>query len=152
MTRDLWRAALLERATPAGIAGSVALGVFMGCTPFVGIHAGLALVAATVFRLNRLWAVVGSRISFLPLLTFIALAEIETSHRLRTGEWAPLTRASVLEHGHEWLLDWCLGSIPVGALFALVVGAVAYAVAARREVLRPRRPAPAPPPSSGSPR
>jgi uncharacterized protein (DUF2062 family) len=151
-TKDLWRAAVRERATPIGIAGSIAVGVFIGCSPFIGFHAGLALVAATVLRLNRLWAVVGSRVSFFLLLPWITLAEIETAHRLRTGRWAPLSVADARAHAGDWFLDWGLGAIPVGAALALVLGGVAYIVAARRESsLRRRTPAPTPPPSSESP-
>ena len=150
-TTDLWRAAVRERASPAGVAGSVAVGVFMGCTPFIGFHAGLALGAATLLRLNRLWAVVGSRISFFPILPWITLAEIETAHRLRTGEWAPLSLPDANRLGKEWVFDWCLGTLPVGVALALALGGLAYAVAARRESLTRRTPAPAPPPSSESP-
>ncbi len=149
--RGLWRAALHENATPRGIASSVAIGVFSGCTPFVGFHAGIALAAATLLRLNRLWALVGSRVSFVLVLPWIVLAEIETSHRLRTGTWAPLSAASAAAHKEEWLLDWFVGSLPVGALLAVAVGGLAYGLARRRETLRLRTRAPAPTPSSGSP-
>jgi uncharacterized protein (DUF2062 family) len=148
----LWRAALEERATPLGIASSVALGVFAGCTPFIGAHAGIALVAATLCRVNRLWAVIGSRVSFFLILPWIILAEIETSHRLRTGAWAPLSAEEAFANKGEWLLDWCLGTFPVGLTLAAILGTVAYGLARRRETLRRRRLAPAPPPSSESPR
>jgi uncharacterized protein (DUF2062 family) len=147
----LWRLALAERATPGGIAASVAVGVFAGCTPFIGAHAGIAIVAATLFRLNRLWAVVGSRVSFFLVLPWIILAEIQIAHRLRTGQWAPLFSADALAHADEWFLDWCLGALPIGAALALVFGTLAYALARRRERLTPRTPSPAPRPSSESP-
>ena len=148
--KDLWLLALREHATPLEIAGSVAVGVFAGCTPFIGLHAGIALLAATALRLNRVWALVGSRVSFFLVLPGIVLAEIQTGHRLRAGEWAPLHWANAVERAHEWFADWCLGSIPVGIALALVVGATAYGLAKRFDALKPRTPAPAPPPSSGS--
>ncbi len=149
--KRLWLAALRERATPLGVAAAVAVGVFAGCTPLVGFHAGVALVLATVLRLNRLWAVVGSRVSFFPLLPWIALAEIQAGHRLRTGEWATLLAADAREPARQWLRDWVIGCVPVGLALGLALGVVAYALA-RRGDLTPRTPAPAPPPSSGSPR
>jgi hypothetical protein len=124
----------------------------MGCTPLIGLHAGLALVAATLLRLNRLWAVVGSRVSFFLVLPSIAFAEIETGHRLRTGVWAPLTVEDARVNAKGWFLDWWLGTVPVGSVLALSLGAVAYAMATRRDALRRRTPAPAPPPTSESPR
>jgi uncharacterized protein (DUF2062 family) len=149
--RNLWRLALEERATPRGIAASIAVGVFSGCTPFIGLHAGIALVAATALRLNRLWAVVGSRVSFFLVLPWIVLVEIQTAHRLRTGEWAALFSSNALARADEWFLDWCLGSIPVGGVLALAFAALAYALAERRDAFRRRRPAPAPTPTSESP-
>ncbi len=123
----------------------------MGCTPFVGAHAGIALAAATLFGRSRLWAVIGSRVSFFLILPWIVLAEIQTAHRLRTGEWAPLLSSNAVARASEWLLDWCLGSVPVGALLALVAAGLAYPIAKRRAAATPRKPSPAPPPSSESP-
>jgi uncharacterized protein len=158
--KTLWLLALRERATPSGIAASVAVGVFAGCTPFIGFHLWIALFAATLFRLNRLWAALGSRISFFLVLPWIVLAEVQTGHRLLTGEWAPLLSSNAVARANEWFGDWCLGSIPVGGALAFVVGALAYAFAKRRKgastlpppsAFTPRTPAQAPPPSSGSP-
>jgi uncharacterized protein (DUF2062 family) len=151
--RNLWRLALAERATPGGIAASIAVGVFAGCTPFIGFHAAIALVVATLFRMNRLWAVIGSRVSFFLLLPWIVLAEVQTAHRLRTGEWAPIFSANAVARADEWFLDWCLGAIPVGAALAAALGGLAYVLARRREArLTPRTPSPAPSPTSESPR
>jgi uncharacterized protein (DUF2062 family) len=148
--KNLWLLALRERATPLGIAGSVAVGVFSGCTPFIGLHAGIAILAATLLRLNRVWALVGSRVSFFLVLPGIILAEIQIGHRLRAGEWAALRWSNAVERANEWFTDWCLGSIPVGVALAFVLGATAYGVAKRFDTLTPRTPAPAPPPPSGS--
>jgi hypothetical protein len=149
----LWRAAVHEHATPKGIGWSVGVGVFAGCTPAIGLHAGVAVVLATVFRLNRIWAVLGSRICFFLILPWIAFAEIQIAHRLRTGQWATIPRNDVLEHAREWIEDWFLGCVPVGALLGVGFGVLAYFLARRRDArLRRRTPAPAPPPSSGSPR
>jgi uncharacterized protein (DUF2062 family) len=144
--RDLWRRALLEHATPRELGFSVAVGVFVGCTPFVGFHAALALACATLLRVNRLWALLGSRVSFFVTLPWIVLAEVQVAHRLRTGAWAALSIRDAVDHAREWLVDWWLGAAPVGALLAVLFGALAYGVA----TLRRRRPSPAPPPSSES--
>jgi uncharacterized protein (DUF2062 family) len=144
--RDLWRRALLEHATPRELALSVALGVFVGCTPFIGLHAGIALALATLLRLNRLWALIASRVSFFLTLPWIVLAEIQVAHHLRTGAWAALSTRDAVDHAREWLFDWWLGVVPVGTVLAVLFGALAYGVAA----VRRRRPSPAPPPSSES--
>lgn len=125
--------------------------MFAGCTPAIGLHAGVAVVLATVLRLNRIWAVLGSRICFFLILPWIAFAEIQVAHRLRTGSFATIPRHDVLAHAREWTIDWFLGCVPVGAALGVAFGALAYVLARRREErLRQRTPAPAPPPSSGS--
>jgi uncharacterized protein (DUF2062 family) len=130
--RDLWVLAKTERATPRQIGFAVALGVFVGCSPAVGFHGGLAVGCATVLRLNRLWAFLGSRTSAFFVLPLITYAEVQTAHHLRTGEWITLDRARVLEHGTELLADWFLGMIPVGGALATALGFLAYAIADRR--------------------
>ena len=157
----LWRLAKSERATPREIGWAVAIGAFAGCTPAVGVHGPLAMGLATLARKNRLFAWLGSRISNMVLLPFIALAEIQLAHRIRTGAFASLTRETILSQAPDLLLDWCLGTFPVGAVLGAVMGLSAYGFAHRRDARRARRdrekpltpptPAELPPPSSGSP-
>ena len=68
---------------PREVAWSVAVGVFCGCSPFIGLHMWMALGLATALRLNRLWAFVGSRVSSSILVAWIAFSEVELAHRLR---------------------------------------------------------------------
>lgn len=126
MTLRLWEQAKNEHSTPREIGWAVAVGVFSGCTPFVGFHMWIALALATLFRLNRLWSFLGSRISFSPLLAGIAFCEIESAHRLRTGSWAPLALGDAVEHGRELLDDWLLGTGIVGVACAVTMGVAAY--------------------------
>src|SRR5689334_4218671 len=81
-TKALYRAAKAERASPRELFWAVFVGVFAGCTPAVGVHGPLALGLATLFRKNRLWAWLGSRISNMIILPFIAIAEVQVAHRL----------------------------------------------------------------------
>jgi uncharacterized protein (DUF2062 family) len=161
----LWALAKSERAAPREIGWAVAIGAFAGCTPAVGVHGWVAVGLATLFKKNRMFSWIGSRISNVFLLPFIVLAEIQVSHRLRTGAWMDVDRRHVLDQAPHLLLDWCLGSIPVGAALALALGLLAFWLARRRdarvqraqlaaEAARAATPAPPrelPPPSSGSP-
>lgn len=122
----LWERARTEHSSPREVGWSVAIGVFSGCTPFVGFHIWIALALATLLRLNRLWAAVGSRVSITPLFALLAFGEIEGAHRLRTGCWAPLSVRDALARGAELLGDWLLGATLVGSVLGAVVGAVAY--------------------------
>jgi uncharacterized protein (DUF2062 family) len=137
--KALWRLARSERASPREIGWAVAIGAFAGCTPAVGFHGWVALALATLFRKNRLFAWLGSRVSNILILPFIAFAEVEIAHRFRTGIWVSLELDRALEQAGGLLLDWCLGTIPVGGAIALVLGLGAWAVAARRQRTRDAR-------------
>jgi uncharacterized protein (DUF2062 family) len=148
----LWQKAKSEHASPREIGIAVAMGAFVGCTPLIGAHMWIALGLATLFRLNRLFAFLGSRVSNSIILAWVVLAEIEIAHRMRTGTFIPLTARDALDQGPALLLDWCLGVIPVGAAVGLIVGTVAYLLACARDrrAMR-RRLAERLPPSSESP-
>ncbi len=137
-----------ERSSPREVAFSVGIGVFSGCTPALGFHMWIAVGLASVFRVNRLWAFLGSRVSFAPLWTWIVFCEVELTHRLRTGAWVRLAPKEVATHAGDLLFDWLLGTLIVGGALAVVAGSLAY-FAARR--FTPRTPATLPPPSSESP-
>jgi uncharacterized protein (DUF2062 family) len=134
--RYVWQLAKNERAEPRAIGWAVAVGVFVGCTPALGLHGGIAVAAATLLRLNRLWAFLGSRVSAFFILPFITYAEVELAHILRTGAWVTLDREHVVDQAKELLLDWCIGTLPVGGALAVALGLAAYAVARRRASIR----------------
>lgn len=129
--RALWLLVRNEHATPREIGRAVAVGVFSGCTPAIGFHGWMALGLATLLRLNRLWAFLGSRVSMFFILPWIALAEVEVAHRLRTGAWAAVTVDTVLHEAPTLLVDWLIGAALLGTLLAAALGFVAYAVAER---------------------
>jgi uncharacterized protein (DUF2062 family) len=166
----LWKLAKSERATPREIGWAVGIGAFAGCTPAIGVHGPLAMGLATLAKKNRMFAWLGSRISNMIMLPFIALAEVQVAHRIRTGMYLDITRETALDQAPNLLLDWCIGMFPVGGAIGLVMGLLAYAVALRRDARKARvtaatavtaaatrasatteTPAELPPPSSGSP-
>lgn len=136
--RLLWKLAKSERATPSEIGWAVAIGAFAGCTPAIGVHGPLAMGLATLARKNRLFAWLGSRISNMMMLPFIALAEVQISHRLRTGAYLELTLDNALDQAPNLLLDWCLGTFPVGGAVGLVMGLTTWAFAHRRDARKRR--------------
>lgn len=150
--KTIWTLAKSERASPREIGWAVAIGAFAGCTPAVGFHGPLALALATVLRKNRLFAWLGSRISNMIFFPFITLAEVQASHRLRTGGWLTLDSKGAIEQAPALLLDWCIGTIPVGIAIGGAMGITSWAIATRRDRRRAERgsdeeaaPAPVPP-------
>lgn len=137
--KTLWRLAKSERAAPREIFWAVFLGAFAGCTPAVGIHGWVGVGLATLFKKNRLMAWIGSRISNMIFLPFIALAEVQLAHRVRTGAWAQIDRDTAISQAGSFLLDWCLGTIPVGIVIGVLCGLLGYALAVRRDRRRAAR-------------
>jgi uncharacterized protein len=155
--KALWLLAKNERAAPMEIFWAVFIGAFAGCTPAVGVHGALAIGLATLFRKNRLFAWLGSRISNMVFLPFIAYAEVQVAHRIRTGEWVEMTvdRDKALVQAAQLLLDWCLGTIPVGIVIGAAVGMLGWAWAKRRDkklaaAARASTPEPEPAPATDS--
>jgi uncharacterized protein (DUF2062 family) len=129
------RALLTERATPRGLAFAVALGVFLGAVPLIACHTVVILIAAALLRLNRVAAVAASQLCMPPLVPALC---IEAGHLLRYGHFLTLEgvhslrEASFLDLGYmglQCLWEWCLGSLLVGSVLALVIGALTYAAA-----------------------
>lgn len=151
LARNLWERARREHSSPREIGLSVGVGAFIACTPLLGFHLWLALGFATVLKLNRLWAMIGSRLSMTPILVVTTFAEIQTAHRLRTGGWAAMTLHQALARGPELLIDWAIGSVIIGSGVATIAGLVAMTLARRWEQLTPRGLAALRQPSSESP-
>jgi uncharacterized protein (DUF2062 family) len=130
---------------------SVGAGVFSACTP-LGAHWVIALGLATLLRVNRLWALLASRISIFPVYALIIFCEIESAHRIRKGVWASLAPHEAAAQAGQLLGDWVLGMLVFGTALACFVGLAAYAVArAFQARVKPPRPAPTLPASSESP-
>ena len=52
--RRLFRDLRTEGAGPVRESAAVAVGVFIGCLPFLGLHLVMCLAVGWLFRLNRL--------------------------------------------------------------------------------------------------
>ena len=129
------RALLVERATPRELMFAVALGVFLGAVPLIACHTLAILVAAAVLRLNRVVAVAASQLCMPPLVPAVC---IEVGHLLRCGRFLTLEglpdagNTSFIQLGYlglQCLWDWCIGSLPVGAALAVLLGSATYVTA-----------------------
>ncbi|APS00379.1 hypothetical protein BCY86_06565 [Pajaroellobacter abortibovis] len=122
----LWRQVKDEQSSPAQLSLAVGLGVFIGCSPLVGLHGWLAIGGATLLRLNRLYCFLGSRIANFLTLPWIILAEIELSYRFRRGVCAPLDIVTIIDQAGELFLDWWIGFPLVGITLAFFVGSLTW--------------------------
>lgn len=144
--------------SPVRTAAAFALGVFLGFSPFFGLHTLLAVVAAFAFRLNRVAAVAGVYVN-LPwfVAPYYTLTTVGGARLLgvplppqfgqRLGSLFDMSfLSSGFWHGLGDLLHPLLWPYLVGStLGALVLGAVAYwlavpaIIAGRKHVHLPHR-------------
>ena len=138
-----WLDTLLHVAdTPERTAAAFAMGVFFGFSPFLGFHTVLAIIAAFLFNLNRVAALLGVY-SNLPwiiapyyaIVTMIGATLI--GRKLPAGFKAQLTGLFELSvfHGEFWyqlitILKPLFWPYAVGSLLgAIVMATVAYPLA-----------------------
>lgn len=124
-----------EWDTPVRQAAAVALGIFIGCTPFYGFHLALTLVFGTLLRLNRLKVYVAAQISNPFMAPFLYASEVQVGGWLRRGTWyLPSNWADV----KWWNVagDVLLGALVIGGGLAVIGGAGTYAVVNRRGLTR----------------
>jgi uncharacterized protein (DUF2062 family) len=153
----MWDAAKKERASPRQIGVAVAIGAFACFAPVLWLHLATALLLATIFRVNRLWAAAASQLpSLFGLLRVpILFVELEVGRYVRTGAWLDLTPREAMKSAPHLLLDWVVGCATAGVLAASLLGIAAFAWARRRDRLAASAPAmpndpPAPPGISGA--
>ncbi len=119
---------------PAALALAVALGIFLGCSPFYGLQTVLVFAFAALFRLNPVLAFLGSQVSIGPVGLGIAGVEVALGEWLRYGRWA-MPRATAGLGLARWLwghalYSWVLGSAVLGAALAAAGGLAAWAALA----------------------
>ncbi len=157
---DRLRALLHLDDPPWRLALALAVGVFISCTPLYGVQTVLALVVATVCRLNKAATVLGTWINlpwFAPFLYAAALkigAWVLAQVRNREAEALAVLFGSPLRVSLRDLVsvlpDISLALV-IGTTVVGLVAATATYVVALGMIRRRRARASAPPPSSSQP-
>ncbi|HUP22561.1 MAG TPA: DUF2062 domain-containing protein [Thermoanaerobaculia bacterium] len=122
-----------EGGSAVASGGSVALGTFIGCLPFYGLHLLLCATLAPLFRLSRLKAYLAAHVNNVFTAPFLLYLELGAGHWLFEGTWPELEVAS-LRGGGAWSLgrDLLAGSAMVGTGLGVLLGLAAFGVASRR--------------------
>ena len=102
---------------------AIGAGVFIGCSPFYGLHLFICLAVGKLFRLNRLKLYLAANISNPFVAPFLLLAELQTGAWIRRGEWHALTLETV-RTVDPWVFgaDLLAGSLAVGAALGMAAG------------------------------
>ena len=122
-----FKAILSLDSHPGHISAGFAVGVFISFTPFFGFHTGMAILAAFVFRLNKLTCLTGSWVNT-PLTVIPVLGLSYKLGRVLRG----LPAGELHVRGLEWhylkgkAASLLLGSSILGFFAALIAYFVCY--------------------------
>lgn len=136
LDRELWKERLRKILTldnhPGHIAAGFAVGTFISFTPFFGLHTALAVVAAFLFRLNKLTCVTGSWVNS-PLTVVPVLGLSYKIGRLLLGRPPAELHVRSLEWQHlrKYASSLLLGSSVIGFLAAVVAYFACYWIVVR---------------------
>jgi uncharacterized protein (DUF2062 family) len=94
--RERARGVLHLDEEPSHLAAAMAVGVFIGFTPFYGLHTLIALVVAFLFRLNKVAIVTGAWINLPWFAPFIYAFCLRLGEALLSGNFSSFSWASVM--------------------------------------------------------
>jgi uncharacterized protein (DUF2062 family) len=114
-------------------AAAIAVGVFIGCSPFYGFHLILCIAASTLFRLSPLKTYLAANISIPLVAPWLVLAELQTGALMRRGTLHPLSIVALKRTGAVVIgADLLIGSLMVGGVLAALAAWGTFALASRR--------------------
>ncbi|HEY0557264.1 MAG TPA: DUF2062 domain-containing protein [Thermoanaerobaculia bacterium] len=131
--RDLLYKMRTEGMSPGKQAGAVALGVFIGCTPFYGLHLPLCILLAKLLRVNPALTYLAAHISLPGVTPFLMMAELETGRRLRGQSYLHIHFHELRQLGFRQVgADLMLGTLAIGGGLAVVFALLTWWMARRR--------------------
>src|SRR5262245_15748886 len=127
------RRARLEGNTPLRQALAIGLGLYIGATPFIGLHLALAIGLGWLFGLNRVKVYAAAQISNPLVAPFLYAIEAQVGSRLRNGHFLTLSRVDDVRVP-GLAADILLGSVVVGLTLAAIGAALTYWGSSGRKV------------------
>jgi len=117
---------LAIRDTPNAIAGGVAIGIFLGFTPLIGLKTLLSLFFAWIFRCNLLAAAIAVTLHdiVLPFMPFVFRLEYDIGYWLLSS---PHELPTPVRHLHLTGRDWRSWTTFVKVGFPVLVGSLLVA-------------------------
>ena len=121
---------------PLRMSLAAGLGLFFGIAPIWGYQMIVVAALAHFLRLNKAIALVASNISIPPVMPFILYGALLLGHWMFTGHLFELSLNQINKtKALQYLWEWVVGSLALGAIVAVVGALLTYAVArlARKE-------------------
>ncbi|KAF2514026.1 DUF2062 domain-containing protein [Flavobacterium zhairuonense] len=106
---------------------AIALGIFIGFSPFWGFQTILLFTFAAIFRLNKVIAYLTSNVSFPPFIPFIIYASLQVGSIFVSSD-APLVLDSsiTLDDIQKNATQYIVGSLILATVSALSIGLISY--------------------------
>ncbi|TDW50160.1 glycosyltransferase involved in cell wall biosynthesis [Flavobacterium sp. 270] len=106
---------------------AIALGIFIGLSPFWGFQTILLFTFAALFRLNKVIAYLSSNVSFPPFIPFIIYGSLKTGSLFVSND-VPLVLDSslTLDDIQKNAAQYIIGSLILATVLALVSGLISY--------------------------
>jgi uncharacterized protein (DUF2062 family) len=121
---------------PVRLSLAVGLGLFCGIAPIWGYQMLAAAALAHFLKLNKAIALLASNISIPPVAPFILYGGLALGHWIFTGRQLGLSAHHITRSlAIEYLGQWCVGSLVLGAAVALLGTLATYSIA---RLLRPQ--------------
>lgn len=105
---------------------SIALGIFIGFSPFWGFHTLLVISLSVLFKLNKVLAFVASNISLPPFIPFIIAAALFLGAPFVHGESDILSQELNFELVKNNLLQYVIGSAILATSMSVISGVATF--------------------------
>ncbi len=121
------RQVLAVKEPPRRIAAAFAVGVFIGMSPFLGIHTLLGLALAWQLKLNKFVTLIGVYVTnpwtIVPIYSFgtwVGVKVMGIDNIIPVVDWSHITFLGVIDNFRPLLVPFIVGSLLVGSVAAVI--------------------------------
>ncbi len=129
------RLLLFINESPHRIALTFSIGLFIGISPFIGMHTILALLVAFIFRLNKIIILLGTYVTnpwtIIPIYTFstfIGTKILGIKSVIPDIDWTNITFLKIMNGMKPLIIPFFLGTTFVGAISSIIIYFILYAL------------------------
>lgn len=137
--REKLRLILTVKESPLRLSVSFAIGVFIGMSPFLGIHTVLGIICAYLFRLNKFVTIVGVYITnpwtIIPIYTFstwFGAKLLGINKVIPSVDWKNITLSRLMSELGPLLKPFFIGTLLMGFISSIISFVVLYHLIIRK--------------------
>ena len=121
--------------SPHEIATGIALGIFIGCVPMLGVHTIMAIGLASLLRLNTLVVLIGTQISNPISFPFQIFVSAEVGSLILNGHFLDIKFSRDINYLNEYILPIIIGGLVLGIILSMASYIVIKFFLKRRQVV-----------------